>query len=120
MAVDMHMRGQYDADREAAVGWLRKRTAFEIVEPESGHVILRIDEAQDDNAATVHASVLINGMSSENCAQPFVAHSHDDSDYLTPRNRGRSRPARRSRWRFESGVLVSMSADPRLVGEEAE
>ncbi|HEY7551984.1 MAG TPA: hypothetical protein VH913_20970 [Hyphomicrobiaceae bacterium] len=59
MAVDMYMRFESEADREAVVGWLRKHTPYEIVEPEGGDVILRMDEAQSDDAATVQANVLI-------------------------------------------------------------
>jgi hypothetical protein len=59
VAVDVHMRFESDADREAVVGWLRKNTLHEVVEPEGGDPILRLDEAQDENAATIRANVLI-------------------------------------------------------------
>jgi hypothetical protein len=59
MAVNVHMRFESEPDREAVVGWLRRNTVHEVLEPEGGHPILRLDEAQDENAATIRANVLI-------------------------------------------------------------
>lgn len=67
MAVDIHMRFESDADREAVVGWLRRNTLpdAEIVEPEGGDPFLRLDSAQSDDAATARTEVLIRGMEPE-------------------------------------------------------
>lgn len=55
----MYMRFESEADRDAVLTWLRRNTVYEIVEQEDGDVVVRMNEAQSDDAATVRANVLI-------------------------------------------------------------